>query len=152
VGGVITGVANFTAAIAAFADAVDKFIPLLVRNPDPDMRLRHDILGTWRYSIKLPISIGDAVVVVPIEYRTTLLKDGTLIHRGSYIFQDQSHPIAVSGKWSIRDGLLYYTVESSNVEFIKPRVSTVARISIKNDVLTSKDKKNRSSTKVFSCQ
>ena len=99
-----------------------------------DLRLQQAIIGTWRYTLKPPPSSGFA----DFELLTTYVQGGEAIQRGSVIYQGQRFPVAISGKWSIRSGILHSRVESSNVEFVVKVGDTWEGriISIKNDKLT----------------
>jgi hypothetical protein len=98
-----------------------------------DMHLEQAIIGTWRYTIKPPPSFR----VADFDLLTTYLPDGKAIQRASPIYQGQMIPGKISGKWSIRYGILYYKVESSNVPFIEQGSTYEGKItSITEDQLT----------------
>ncbi len=110
--------------------------PGVIKKNAQDMLLEQAIMHTWRYTIKPPPSSG----VAKFELLTTFARDGEAIQRGSAIYEGQRFPIAISGKWSIRSGILHYTVDSSNVEFLFKKGDTYEGeiISITNDKLTQR--------------
>jgi hypothetical protein len=84
--------------------------PVIKKNAQ-DMRLEHDIIGTWRYSTKRIPSTGltDCVIF------TTFQPDHIANQRSSCIYQGQRYPGEGSGKWSITSGVLRCKMESYNI-------------------------------------
>lgn len=130
---VVTGVASVT-------DSVDKLLKHFRAEPEQaggkrqnqqDTRLEEAIIGTWKSTSKLPAPTG----IVVTDFRYTLLKNGLVNWRGTYLSQGLEFPIMMSGKWSVQDGVLHYEVQSSNIPLVvKEGFTSVARIKKVTDV------------------
>jgi hypothetical protein len=136
---VITGIASFT-------DSVDKIIKFFGENSNrlgdtkranQDIRLEQQILGTWICNAKLPTPTGFIVK----DVRNTFLSNGTYNSVGKYEYLNNEFPIMVSGTWRIKERVLYWKVESSNVPLaMKEGFSSITKIiSITDDKWTYVD-------------
>jgi hypothetical protein len=139
---VITGIASFT-------DSIDKIIKFFVDNSnklgdtktDQDVRLEQQIIGTWICNAKLPIPTGFIVK----DVRNTFLSDGTYNTIGKYVYMDSEFPIMVSGTWLVKDQVLHWRVESSNVPLVMGEgFSSITKIiSVTDDKWTYVDPNDR---------
>lgn len=124
---VITGIASFT-------DSVDKIIKFFGENlnrfgntkkTDRDVQLERAIVGSWICNAKMPTPTGFIVKAL----RNTFLADGTYNSVGTYVIIDNEFPIMISGSWHVKDSMLYWKVESSNVPLaMKEGFSSVTKI------------------------
>jgi hypothetical protein len=151
--GILTGIGGVIGAVTALVTALyaagffrnratknaTPGVPTEDKTGDPepknaqDIALEQAIIGTWRYTLKPPPFSG----VADFEVRTTYLPGGNAFQRASPIYLGQMIPARISGKWSIRYGILNCKIESSNVPFIEEGSTWEGRIiSITNDKLT----------------
>jgi hypothetical protein len=138
------------AGIASFTDSIDKIIKFFAENSnkfgdtkktDQDVRLEQQILGTWICNAKLPTPTGFIVK----DIRNTFLSDGTYNTIGKYVYLDNEFPIMVSGTWHVKDHVLHWKVESSNVPLVmRDGFSSITKIiSVTDDKWTYLDPNDR---------
>lgn len=132
---VLAGIASFTDSIDKLkkfvgADTVEEDFPV---KDSVDSKFEQEILGTWKSNSNVPTPDGNIL----LDLRYTLLDDGSINWRGTYLNNGDKFPIMMSGKWRIEKSMLKYKVESSNVpQVISEGFSSITKIiEIKDDRL-----------------